>query len=78
MVYYNQTAAEVGANLNANNARPIEIEPYNTPSGLRFAVVMVSNTGMAGKGYWWFYNQTAASIGTFASANNARVVDIDR
>jgi Beta-lactamase enzyme family len=76
--YYNQTAAEVGANLNANNARPIDIEPYDTPAGLRFAVVMVSNTLVAGKGYWWFYNQTAASIGSFTAANNARVVDLDR
>src|SRR5215213_10499822 len=76
--YFNQTAAEVGANLNANNARPIEIEPYNTASGLRFAVVMVSNSGVAGKGYWWLYDQTAASIGAFASANNARVIDVDR
>jgi hypothetical protein len=76
--YYNLTAAELGATLTANNARPIDIEPYNTASGLRFAVVMVSNTGVAAKGWWWFYNQTAASISSFASANNARVVDLDR
>lgn len=76
--YYNLTASEVGSYLNANTARPIDIEPYNTASGLRFAVVMVSNTGVAGKGYWWFYNQTAASIGAFVSANNARIIDLDR
>jgi hypothetical protein len=76
--YYNLTASEVGTYLNANNARPIDVEPYSTPSGLRFAVVMVSNTGAAGKAYWWFYNQTAASIASFVSANNARIVDIDR
>ena len=76
--YYNLTAADVGSYLNANSARPIDIEPYDTASGLRFAVVMVSNTGVAGKGYWWYYNQTAASVGSFLSANNARIVDIDR
>jgi hypothetical protein len=76
--YYNLTAADVGSTLSANNARPIDIEPYNTASGLRFAVVMVSNTGVAGKAYWWYYNQTAASIGSLVSAYNARIVDIDR
>jgi len=76
--YYNLTAAQVGSYLATNNARPIDIEPYDTASGQRFAVVMVSNTGVAGKGYWWFYGQTAASISSFLSTNNARIIDLDR
>jgi hypothetical protein len=76
--YYGLTAAQVGSYLNANNARPTDIEPYNTPSGLRFAVAMISNTDSAGKAYWWYYGQTAAQVSAFVAANNVRLVDLDR
>lgn len=72
------TAAQLGQLAVDNNARPIDIEPYQTANGLRFAAVMVSNTGIAGKGYWWLYDQTPATLGAFVAANNARPIDIDR
>jgi hypothetical protein len=43
--YYGQTASQVTALLSANKARLISIDPYQTSAGLRFAVVMVPNSG---------------------------------
>jgi hypothetical protein len=75
--YYGQTGSQVGALLSANNARPIEIKPYNTAAGVRYVVLMVSNTGAAARGYWWYYNTTSSFISSQLSANNARLVDIE-
>jgi hypothetical protein len=76
--YYGLTATQVSGYLSTNNARPTDIEPYQTASGLRFAVAMIANTGSAAKGYWWYYGQTAAQVNAFVAANNARLVDLDR
>src|SRR5262249_40467733 len=40
----------------------------------RFAVVMVANTGANAKAFWWYFNASAADLGTFATNNNARIV----
>lgn len=77
--YYNQTAAQVSANLAANQARLIDLEPYTDAGGnQRFACIMVDNTGVNAKGWLWYYNTSVATISAGASANNARVIDLDR
>jgi hypothetical protein len=43
--YYGQTAEQVGQLLSQHQARLISVDPYFTSGGLRFAVVMVPNTG---------------------------------
>jgi hypothetical protein len=60
--YYGQTAAQVGSLLSANNARLISAQAYNTASGVRFAVVMVPNTGTNAKSWWWYYGVSATYI----------------
>jgi hypothetical protein len=76
--YYGLTASGVSTRLSNNNARLIDIEPYYVGGALRFAVVMVRNTGEANKAWWWYYGQTVAGISTQASNHNARPIDIDR
>jgi len=76
--YYGKTASQVSSLLSTNGARLIDIEPYSTTDGLRFAVVMVKNTGVAAKAWAWKYGATVSSISTYASANNMRVIDTDR
>jgi hypothetical protein len=76
--YYGLTASQVTSRINANNGRLIDIEPYSVSGQLRFAVVMVRNTGAANKAWWWYYGQTFAGISDRANANNARPIDIDR
>jgi hypothetical protein len=76
--YYGLTAAQVSTRLSNNNARLIDIEPYSVGGALRFAVVMVRNTGSAAKAWWWYYGQTVSGISSRTTANNARPIDIDR
>jgi len=76
--YYGLTAAQVTAYLNANSARIIDLEPYDIGGGvIRYAAVMVRNTGTAARAWWWYYGVTSAQIGTYLSANNARLIDLD-
>src|SRR5262245_51581950 len=76
--YYGLPAAGVSSQLTAHAARPIDVEPYVTSSGLRFAVVMVANTGAAQKGWSWYYGQTSTQIASYLSIHNSRIVDLDR
>lgn len=76
--YYGLTGAQVTQKLGANNARLTDIEPYATSNGIRYAVVMVKNTGDAAKAWAWYSSATLAQIGAYASDNNMRVVDSDR
>lgn len=76
--YTNLTAAQVGAALTQNLARLIDLEPYESAGGsLRFACVMVDNTGANAKAWWWLYNSTSTAIAGAIGANNARLVDLD-
>ncbi|MCA8953074.1 MAG: serine hydrolase [Planctomycetes bacterium] len=76
--YYGLTGSQVTSYVNSNNARLIDLDPYEDPSGnLRFACVMVSNTGSNQKSWWWYYNASVSFLSSQATANNARLVDVD-
>jgi beta-lactamase class A len=75
--YYGLTSADVTSRLNANTGRLIEIEPYDIGGGnIRYAVVMVSNTGSAARSWWWLFGTTSSTIDSF-TAQNRRLIDID-
>ncbi|HRI18827.1 MAG TPA: serine hydrolase, partial [Burkholderiaceae bacterium] len=74
--YYGLTAADVTTKLNANSARLIDIEPYDIGGGqIRFAVVMVSNTGSAARTWAWYYGKTSSQITSLLSGK--RLIDLD-
>jgi hypothetical protein len=77
--YYGITATQVTGFLTTNSARLIDLEPYDDGAGnLRFACVMVDNTGANQKAWWWYYGGSSLSaLATLASTNNARFVDVD-
>jgi len=76
--YFGQTEQEVNDNLAANNARLIDIEPYETNEGLRFAVVMIHNVGDDfAPQHGWFYGFTGPDIDDWVDANPTfRIIDI--
>ncbi|MEM1452844.1 MAG: serine hydrolase [Planctomycetota bacterium] len=43
--YYGQTANQVTARLAQHGARLIDVEPYETPNGIRYAIVLIQNAG---------------------------------
>lgn len=76
--YVGQTASQVGSALSSNNARLISAHAYNTSSGIRFATVMVQNTGANNKGWWWYYNASGSFISSQLSANSARLISLSQ
>ena len=74
--YYNLTGSQLSSVLTTNQGRLIDLEPYQTSSGLRFACVMVPNTGANAKAWWYYYNTSVSALSSQASANNARIVDL--
>jgi len=76
--YVNLTAAQVGAKVTEHSARITDIEQYSTPSGTRFAVVLVHNVDPANKAWGYHINVSPATISSYISSNNMRIVDLDR
>lgn len=74
--YVGKTAAEVGSLLTQNSSRLIDIEPYATSSGLRFAVIMVSNTGTAARTWSWLHGVSAATVGSHLASTGHRLIDL--
>lgn len=76
--YYDQTAEQLTALLNANSGRLIELERYDRGGGqIRYAVVMVSNTGVAARGWSYLLGATAAQLATHMVRSNQRPIDLD-
>lgn len=76
--YYNMTAAQLAANLSANNARLIEVEPYDIGGGvIRYAAVMVSNTGSAARNWSYLVGVSSAQISTHITNTGHRLIDLD-
>lgn len=76
--YFGQTEAEVDQRMADHNARLIDLEPYETPSGLRYAIVLVPNTGIdEAASHGWETNQTFAQVEAFlTNPQGRRMLDI--
>jgi hypothetical protein len=76
--YYGLTYAQVTSYVNANNGRLIEIEPYDIGGGvIRYAVVMVSNTGSAARAWTYLMGVSSAQITDHINNTGHRMIDID-
>ncbi len=76
--YEGQTAANVANKLSTNKARLIEIEPYDAGGGvIRFAIVMVSNSGAAARNWSWRFGITSAQITSHLTSTGHRLIDLD-
>ncbi|HEX5051847.1 MAG TPA: serine hydrolase [Planctomycetota bacterium] len=76
--YYGLSSAQVSSYLASNQARLIDLEPYQDSTGTqRFACIMVNNTGVNAKTWWWYFNTSTTYLSTQLSNNNARLVDLD-
>lgn len=76
--YHGLTFAQVGSYLSTNGARLVDIEPYDAGGGaIRYAVVMVSNTGAAARAWGYMSGATSTQIGTYLSNSGQRLVDLD-
>ena len=71
----NASLQDVDARLN-QGFRLVDIEVLGT-NPLSFSASYVQNTGAYAKGWWWYFDQTSASITSLLAQNNARLIDIE-
>jgi hypothetical protein len=76
--FYNSDPGSLLTFANNNSARLTQINAYVTGGVTKYAAVMISNTGADQRGWWFYTNTTIAALVSAASANNARVTDLDR
>lgn len=76
--YYGQTATQVASLVSANNARLTSLCRYATPSGDRFAVVMIPNVGADQRAWWPVYGQSASQLRTTCEQQGRRVYAMER
>ena len=75
---YDLTEDEVNAMLAQNHARPTTIKAYDIGGGaIRFAVVMVENTGVDEESWWWYWGKTNGQLNTLLAKNKAQPVTAD-
>jgi hypothetical protein len=76
--YYGLTSAQVSSYLSSHSARPISLKAYDIGNGqVRFAVVMIPNSGVDYKEYWWYYGESTSGLSSLTSTNHARLVTFD-
>src|SRR5262245_34963730 len=74
--YYGVDAQTLANYASANSARLISVEPYWAGGTVRFAGVMVANTGAANRGWWFYWGQPASNIEALATSLNARPISL--
>lgn len=76
--YYDQTPEQISTLINANSARLIELERYDRGGGqIRYAAVLVSNTGAARRNWSWLLGVTATQIRNHIQSTVWRPIDLD-
>lgn len=76
--YFGQTEAEVSQRMAQHNARLIDLEPYETGAGIRYAIVLIPNTGSdEAADHGFETNQTFAELSAFVNnPQGRRILDI--
>ncbi len=76
--YIGLTHSAVNSRISQNNARLIDVEPYQTPNGIRYAVLMIANTGSDfATSHGWDFNMTGNQVNSWVTANpTRRILDL--
>jgi hypothetical protein len=64
----------------SNNARIVVLKAFNDPApggDVRFFAILISNTGVDEKSWWFYKDQNVAQITALWQANNARLVQVN-
>lgn len=76
--YYGQTTTQVSQRMSQHNARLIDVEPYETTSGVRYAILLVRNTGSDyAPTHGWVRNYSFSQVVDWRNNNpGRRMIDI--
>jgi hypothetical protein len=77
--YYGVNASQISTLVNANKARivDLQVESVGGDGTPYFTVSMVQNSGpVYGKGWWWYYGQTADAVSNIIAQTHGRIISI--
>jgi hypothetical protein len=76
--YYGIDAPTLASLITTNNGRVEVLKAYDIGGGnIRFAVVMISNTGADAKAWWYYYGVSVSQLSSLATTNNARITNVE-
>jgi len=76
--YVGLTEAQVTSAWQTNGARLTSLKAYDIGGGnIRFAVVMIKNSGADARAWWWYVGQTVNDITSLWQTNKARLITVD-
>ena len=75
--YFGLSVDRVAELLDELQARIIDLEIYDVDGQLRFAVILVPNTGAQARAWWWYFGVTASTLSDLIAQNDARLVDLE-
>jgi hypothetical protein len=74
--YYGVTPEQIGALVQQNRARLVDLRQYTVGGVTRYAVVMIANTDSDATAWWWYYNVSPAQVAQFLQQNGAYLISI--
>ena len=75
--YYDTSIANITAQVQAHNARIIDLDTYMLGGTRFYSAVMVANTGSHYRDWWWFPDVNWATVEFLLGDLNARLVDVE-
>ena len=76
--YVGRTEAQVTSEWQANKARLVSLKAYDTGGGkIRFAVIMIANTGPDERNWYWYYGKSVSEISSLLETDKARLIAVD-
>jgi hypothetical protein len=76
--YYGLSFDDVRQKINQHGGRLIDIETYVVNGAVRYAIVLVSNTGGAARTWWWWSGVSSSFIAArLNEAPDKRIVDLE-
>lgn len=75
--YHGISATTLKDKVNANGARIIDLDTRVVNNVRVYDAVMVKNTGVDAKSWWYYHNKSATEIASLLNQNRARIIDIE-
>lgn len=75
---FDVTPTQLSAALTQNNARLVDLEPYDSNGSTRFAALMISNTGSDQKTWQWGFDLTQVQVDIAVQQFNGRLTSLKR
>jgi len=74
--YFGESTANIASLVKTNNARLTALQSYTSNGQTVYACIMIANTGADAKAWWWYFNISPQTVGTYISTNKARLLDL--